>query len=137
LKILFPIHKRHHQSTGGCAASSLYMSPIDFVVEIVLPYGCFLALVRTHVVFDVLLASIGSLFAMYEHSGYCFSTLHAIDSRMHLSHHSGRYVGSLSEGVGSPGFMDLIFSTNLTDKNYFVQSEEDDKENKESTKDQE
>jgi len=92
------------------------MSPVDFVVEIILPYGCFLALIRTHVVFDVTLASIGSIFAMYEHSGYCFTFLHVMDSRMHLSHHAGRYIGSLSEGVGSPGFMDYLFGTQLDEK---------------------
>lgn len=110
--------QKHHVSTGGCASASLYMSPIDFVVEIILPYGCFLALVETCLVFDTALAVVGSLFAMYEHSGYCFSSWKAVDSRMHLSHHSGRYLGSLSEGVGSPGFMDRIFGTQY-EENYF------------------
>jgi hypothetical protein len=95
------------------------MSPIDFVVEIIMPYGCFLALVETHILFDTALAVVGSLFAMYEHSGYCFTYWKAFDSRMHLSHHDGRCGGSLSEGIGSPGFMDQIFGTQLDDESYF------------------
>ncbi len=89
------------------------MSPLDFVVEIILPYGAFLCLVGTDLHFDVLLASFGSLLAMYEHSGYCFTTIKAFDSRPHISHHMGRPNGSFSEGVGSPGYMDDIFGTRL------------------------
>lgn len=72
-RLLFPLHRLHHRSTGAVAASSLYMSPLDFVAEIVLPYGAFLCLIQSDVRFDVLLASAGSLLAMYEHSGYCFT----------------------------------------------------------------
>lgn len=107
------LHYVHHSSTGGVAASSLYMHPIDFIGEIILPYGVFLCLVTTDWRFDCLLACLGSLFAMYEHSGYCFTTIHAFDSRMHLSHHAGRLNGSFAEGVGSPGIFDLAFGTEL------------------------
>lgn len=64
-----------------------------------------------------LLKKKGSLFAMYEHSGYFFTSIKAFDSRMHLSHHFGRLNGSFSEGVGSPGYMDKIFNTDLKDEN--------------------
>lgn len=107
------VHYLHHRSLGGSAASSMYMTPIDFFVEIILPYSVFLALVGTDTRFDVALASIGSLFAMYEHSGYCFTKMHAFDSRMHMSHHSGRLNGSFAEGVGSPGYCDMLFGTQL------------------------
>ena len=117
---LFRFHQLHHQSSGAVAASSLYMSPLDFFVEIILPYGVFLCLIRTDLRFDVLLASLGSLLAMYEHSGYCFTTVRAFDSRMHISHHVGRLNGSFSEGVGSPGYMDLLFGTHLKDFSRFV-----------------
>jgi sterol desaturase/sphingolipid hydroxylase (fatty acid hydroxylase superfamily) len=113
---LFRFHALHHRSSGAVAASSLYMSPLDFVVEILLPYGAFLCLVATDLRFDVALAAGGSLLAMYEHSGYCFTTaLAALDSRPHLSHHVGRLNGSFSEGVGSPGYMDRLFGTQLRD----------------------
>jgi hypothetical protein len=63
----------------------------------------------------------------------------ALDSRMHISHHQGRLNGSLSEGiligyiskshtlyfltqhklgVGSPGYCDWLFRTNLKDEDY-------------------
>ena len=67
------VHYLHHESTGGVAASSMYMTPLDFFVEIILPYGVFLTVVETAVEFDIILAIVGSLFAMYEHSGYCFT----------------------------------------------------------------
>ena len=71
----------------------MYMTPLDFFVEIILPYGVFLTVVQTAVEFDLVLgkndpkntllsvsnlffpstAIVGSLFAMYEHSGYCFT----------------------------------------------------------------
>jgi sterol desaturase/sphingolipid hydroxylase (fatty acid hydroxylase superfamily) len=127
LKVMFKFHKKHHSSTGGCAAASLYFSPLDFIIEIILPYGCFLSLVQTHVLFDVILGSIGSLLAMYEHSGYCFTYIHLLDSRMHLSHHAGRFIGSLSEGCGSPGFMDDVFGTKLKDENYFIHEKSEEK----------
>lgn len=107
-------HALHHTSKAGCAASAMYMAPVDFFVQIVAPYGAFLMLCMTDYRFDILLASIGSVAAMYEHSGYCFTRRwHALDTTMHFSHHLGRVSGSLSEGVLSPGYCDMIFGTKL------------------------
>jgi sterol desaturase/sphingolipid hydroxylase (fatty acid hydroxylase superfamily) len=59
-------HKLHHESKGGTAATSMFMSPIDFILEIIAPYGTFLLIVQTDTRFNILLASVGSVAAMYE-----------------------------------------------------------------------
>lgn len=107
-------HNLHHTSKAGCAATAMYMAPIDFFIQIVAPYGAFLILFKTDWRFDILLASIGSVAAMYEHSGYCFTKWKTLDTTMHFSHHLGRVHGSLSEGVLSPGYCDMIFGTKLS-----------------------
>ncbi len=101
-------HYLHHQSRGGTAAASMYMSPIDFVFEIILPYMIFIVIFPTNFYFNCLVASIGSVAAMYEHSGYCFTTWRPLDTRPHISHHQRRANGSFSEGVFSPGWCDFI-----------------------------
>lgn len=52
------------------AASSLYMSPTDCMLEIVLPFlGWFLLLEVEHIVTVIVVVVIGGWMAMYEHSG--------------------------------------------------------------------
>lgn len=104
-------HYLHHQSRGGTAAASMYMSSVDFFLEIILPYMIFIIIFPTNFYFNCLVASIGSFAAMYEHSGYCFTTWKPLDTRPHISHHGHRSKASFSEGVLSPGWCDFIAGT--------------------------
>ena len=107
-------HYIHHESQGGTAAASLYMSPSDFFIEIVAPYMTFILIFPTNFYFNCLLASIGSVAAMYEHSGYCFTTWSPLDTRPHISHHGKRINASFSEGVLSPGWCDKLSGSSFT-----------------------
>jgi hypothetical protein len=82
------MHSVHHRSQGGTVrchfivfcvakviltcnrtlkgAASMYMAPLDFIIEIVAPYAAFVILIRTDLRFDLLLASIGTVFGEWE-----------------------------------------------------------------------
>jgi len=104
-------HALHHRSNGGTAAASMYMSAPDFCVEIVAPFLVHLALFDTDPRFDHLLAFAGTLSALYEHSGYCFTHWRVLDTRAHCSHHAARPHGSFSEGALSTGLWDWLLGT--------------------------
>ena len=103
-------HDLHHRTKAECAASSMYMAPGDFVLEIIMPYAAWPLLVsRLDLLSNCLLVTLGGLGALYEHSGYDF--LPRLQStRMHAAHHASGMV-AFSEGVGSPGLMDRIMRT--------------------------
>ena len=109
-------HGLHHSSKAATAASSMYMSSPDFFLEIVLPYLSFFWVVPTSLAFDMTVASVGSIAAMTEHSGYNFSVgFKTLDSRPHFAHHNNLLTGAYAEGIFSPGYMDRIFGTNYVD----------------------
>jgi len=103
-------HDLHHRTKAECAASSMYMAPADFVLEIIMPYAAWPLLVsRLDLTSNCLLVTLGGLGALYEHSGYDFAP-RLQSTRMHASHHASGMV-AFSEGVGSPGLMDRIMRT--------------------------
>jgi len=122
-------HSIHHSTGAAKALSACYMSPADFFLEIVLPYLIPLALVSagSSLLFNLLVASLGAIGGLYEHSGYDFAAQIPRDgaglrgqalrllallvtSKAHGEHHRVGNV-SFSDGFGSPGICDTLFKT--------------------------
>ncbi len=122
-------HSVHHSTTASRAISACYMGYADFFLEIVLPYLLPLMVVAAgaDVSFHLLVASLGAIGGLYEHSGYDFSIrlprgvrgikgrvidaiAALITSKAHAEHHRRSNV-SFSDGFGSPGICDSFFAT--------------------------
>ncbi|SCU79288.1 LAME_0A08086g1_1 [Lachancea meyersii CBS 8951] len=125
-------HSVHHTTGATKAISACYMSAPDFFLEIVLPYLVPLAIVGgggRNTLFHSLVAGLGAIGGLYEHSGYDFSGIFRkkisdstavslltnflssfLDNRSHTEHHV-RGTVSFSDGFGSPGICDTIFGT--------------------------
>lgn len=127
-------HSIHHSTGATKAISACYMSAPDFFLEIVLPYLVPLALVGgggSDILFHSLVAGLGAVGGLYEHSGYDFSVLvrqskrsdltmqgfvvsqfldNLLDNRSHSEHHVKANV-SFSDGFGSPGICDTLMGT--------------------------
>lgn len=136
-------HSMHHTTSASRGISACYMSSMDFLLEIVLPYLVPLILVGgggTDIRFHFLIAGLGVMGGVYEHSGYDFgvalrstgkdptatdpapdSGLHVsftllralggiLDNRAHGEHLSRAHV-SFADGFGSPGICDTLFGT--------------------------
>jgi sterol desaturase/sphingolipid hydroxylase (fatty acid hydroxylase superfamily) len=124
-------HSVHHSTRASKAISACYMSGADFFLEIVLPYLLPLAILGgggSDIVFHTMIAGLGALGGVYEHSGYDFSVLlpksaiaqrmprpvmalaNFITSHAHGEHHVRGNV-SFSDGFGSPGVCDSVFGT--------------------------
>ncbi len=121
-------HAVHHSTGASKAISACYMSPVDFLLEIVLPYLVPLVLVSAgaDIAFHCVVAGLGAIGGLYEHSGYDFAARlprragfwsrplavldTSITSKAHAEHHRRSNV-SFSDGFGSPGICDTIFKT--------------------------
>jgi len=122
-------HALHHSTGATKAISACYMSNTDFLLEIVLPYLVPLVLVGAgaDIAFHLVVASLGAIGGLYEHSGYDFSVerpkragtgfrpfaaMRTVlpTSKAHAEHHRRSNV-SFSDGVGSPGICDTMFRT--------------------------
>jgi sterol desaturase/sphingolipid hydroxylase (fatty acid hydroxylase superfamily) len=123
-------HSVHHSTGAARAISACYMSAVDFLLEIVLPYLVPLVLIGAgaDVSFNLIVASLGAIGGLYEHSGYDFAVRLArenwstsrfrplgflaqiITSKAHGEHHRRGNV-SFSDGFGSPGICDTFFKT--------------------------
>ena len=127
-------HSVHHSTTASRAISACFMSPADFVLEIVCPYlvpliaVSALGLVGSNVAFHFFAVAAGAFGGLYEHSGYDFSLKLAantdpglkgalarfvatrVNSRAHAEHHSRGNV-SFSDGFGSSNICDTVFAT--------------------------
>jgi sterol desaturase/sphingolipid hydroxylase (fatty acid hydroxylase superfamily) len=111
-------HDLHHSADATCAITAMYMSPIDFVLEILIPYllplCCATPWVRG---FDMNAAALalGSLGGLYEHSGYnLLPGVYMADTFYHISHHRTSFAGngvSYADGVGSFGVLDTACGT--------------------------
>ena len=101
------------------------MSAPDFFLTIVCPYLVPLILIgggTANVPFQLLVACLGAVGGLYEHSGYDFASALApgrwlklvpallVSSHAHGEHHRRSRV-SFSDGFGSPGLCDLAFRT--------------------------
>lgn len=130
-RLMFTLgHAVHHSTGASKAISACYMSAADFFLEIVLPYLVPLALIGAgaDVRFHLLVASLGAVGGLYEHSGYDFAIRLPqlsdpgakrrplawlgllITSKAHGEHHRRSNV-SFSDGFGSPGICDTLFKT--------------------------
>lgn len=123
-------HAVHHSTGATRSISACYMSFADFFLEIVLPYLVPLSLVGAgaDVSFHLVVASLGAIGGLYEHSGYDFAVrlpkrdqpgfwsrpgavlAALITSKAHGEHHRRSDV-SFSDGFGSPGICDTVFKT--------------------------
>lgn len=126
-------HSVHHATGATKGISACYMSVPDFFLEIVLPYLLPLALIGgggNDAVFHLLIAGLGAVGGVYEHSGYDFSVglreaqvkglrygkdlmnllAGVLDNRAHSEHHKRANV-SFSDGFGSPGLCDTLLGT--------------------------
>jgi len=107
-------HHLHHSTYATVAASSMYMAPVDFVLEIILPFFLMIWPVRDlDIRLAIWLVVMGGWGGLYEHSGYnFFPGVYQLDTRYHYAHHNHAGV-SFSEGVFSPGLPDWLFRTSL------------------------
>ncbi|MDE2577611.1 MAG: sterol desaturase family protein [Hyphomicrobiales bacterium] len=118
-------HSVHHSTTASRSISACFMSPMDFLMEIVAPYLIPLMLVGgggADLLFHFFTVSAGAFGGIYEHSGYDFSVKLAqggpvarfvasrISSKAHAEHHSRGNV-SYSDGFGSSNICDTVFKT--------------------------
>ncbi|MCI0598114.1 MAG: sterol desaturase family protein [Beijerinckiaceae bacterium] len=123
-------HSVHHSTGAAKAISACYMSPADFFLEIVLPYLVPLVFIGAgaDVTFHLIVASLGAIGGLYEHSGYDFAVhllrdskpgsrlqplaflAQLVSSKAHGEHHRVGNV-SFSDGFGSPGICDALFKT--------------------------
>jgi sterol desaturase/sphingolipid hydroxylase (fatty acid hydroxylase superfamily) len=124
-------HSIHHSTGASKGISACYMSAPDFFLEIVLPYLLPLALIGgggSDIVFHTMIAGLGAVGGVYEHSGYDFSVLlpkakiaarmprfvgvlaNLVSSHAHGEHHAKGNV-SFSDGFGSPAVCDSVFGT--------------------------
>lgn len=120
-------HGLHHSTGASKAITACYMSVPDFFLTIVCPYLVPLILIgggTSNLAFQLLVACLGAVGGLYEHSGYDFAVALAaaprrrtasviaslISSHAHGEHHRRSRV-SFSDGFGSPGLCDLIFRT--------------------------
>ena len=123
-------HSVHHSTGASRSISACYMSPVDFLLEIVLPYLVPLALVGAgaDVLFHLVIAGLGAFGGLYEHSGYDFAArlpqraggdwkkwplvwlAALITTKAHSEHHRRSHV-SFSDGFGSPGLCDTLLRT--------------------------
>ena len=125
-------HSVHHATGASKAISACYMSGADFTLEIVLPYLLPLVVVMAggDVLFHLLIASLGAVGGLYEHSGYDFAVYvrrgapaseaampgwrrwlaEKVTSHAHGEHHRRSNV-SFSDGFGSPGLCDALLAT--------------------------
>jgi sterol desaturase/sphingolipid hydroxylase (fatty acid hydroxylase superfamily) len=124
-------HGLHHSTGASKSISACYMSSADFFLEIVLPYLVPLVVLGgggADVTFHILVAGLGAIGGLYEHSGYDFSISLRADvesgrrgrwagilaglasSHAHGEHHRRSSV-SFSDGFGSPGICDTLFGT--------------------------
>ena len=124
-------HSVHHSTGASKGISACFMSAPDFFLEIVLPYLLPLAILGgggSDIVFHSMIAGLGAIGGVYEHSGYDFAALlpkdriaahtprfikvigSLITSHAHGEHHAKGNV-SFSDGFGSPGVCDSMFGT--------------------------
>jgi len=106
-------HDIHHRAKASSAISALYMHPLDFFLEVVLPFLIPFALVSnlSSSYLNILMPGIAALGGCYEHSGFNFwPNVTGLDTRLHISHHA-RWNVSFSDGVGSANLMDSMFGT--------------------------
>ena len=124
-------HSIHHSTGASKGISACFMSGPDFFLEIVLPYLLPLALIGgggSDILFHSMIAGLGAVGGVYEHSGYDFAKLlpqaaiakrlprfvgvigSLITSHAHGEHHSKGNV-SFSDGFGSPAVCDSVFGT--------------------------
>lgn len=106
-------HALHHRTKASVAASALYMTVPDFLLEVVVPFaGWFLAFPTEHVLVYATVMCGGAVLSMYEHSGYRVPWVPRClgDPTLHAEHHR-RLAVAFSEGMGSPGCCDRVLGT--------------------------
>ncbi|HEX4160429.1 MAG TPA: sterol desaturase family protein [Rhizomicrobium sp.] len=124
-------HGIHHSTGASKSITACYMSAPDFFLTIVCPYLVPLILIgggTGDLGFQLLVAGLGAVGGLYEHSGYDFAAgirqsaaagqapllrlipPSLVSSHAHGEHHRRSRV-SFSDGFGSPGLCDAIFRT--------------------------
>jgi sterol desaturase/sphingolipid hydroxylase (fatty acid hydroxylase superfamily) len=133
-RFLWLRHRVHHSTDAARSISACFMSPVDFFLEIVLPYLLPLVLIGgagSDMLFHLAMPGLAAIGGLYEHSGYDFSRAMGrpasaprswirailarippsfISSHAHGEHHRVGNV-SFSDGFGSPGICDAMFGT--------------------------
>lgn len=108
-------HALHHTSKTHSAISAMYMSPPDFLLEIIIPYLfplCLSTLCNYANNFSCLFILLfGAFGGLYEHSGYnIFPDIHTLDTSVHALHHTHHHC-SFANGVGAPSLVDPFMGT--------------------------
>lgn len=106
-------HDIHHSTYASVGASSMYMSPLDFCVEIIVPFSTWFLIYPGE---DWRIASflvvVGGFSASLEHSGYnFFGKKYQLDTEKHYLHHNGKPNMFFSDGCLSYGIMDKFTGT--------------------------
>lgn len=99
-------HNLHHQSDAMCGITAMFMTPLDFIVEIVVPYLVPLVICgqfASGYLPNIVILTAGCLGGVLEHSSICYNKLHSVHHRI--------YRLNFANGVGSPGFMDWAMNT--------------------------
>ena len=109
-------HHVHHSAKTHSSISAMYMSSLDFLVEIVVPFlvpvmvVCALNLSDRFTVITLLPS--GTIGGILEHSGYNFLPQFTLtDTAPHARHHRMKNC-SYADGFFAPNILDNVFETN-------------------------
>lgn len=108
-------HALHHSTKTHSAISAMYMSPPDFILEVVIPYIMPLIIICTSRLIThthaILVLPFGAIGGLYEHSGYNFLPMFSVtDTSTHAFHHRFHNC-SFGDGFGSTSVLDPLFSS--------------------------
>ena len=99
-------HKLHHSIYANCSFSANYMTIIDYLLEVIIPYWLGLYLYNPCFMSSFIFAIIGQLNGAITHSGYKFKFF--VNPKNHMEHH---LYFKKNYGVGGP--WDYLFKTNI------------------------
>ena len=79
------IHKKHHSTFGTIGISNYYMSTLDFILEVIIPFILGPFIINCHAITFIIFLVISNLNSIIVHSGYQIPFLPQPD--IHFIHH--------------------------------------------------
>lgn len=101
---MYRFHKVHHSTFAEIGISTHYMSFIDYLIEVILPFWMSISMYNSCFMASLIFAVIGQLNGVISHSGYKFPFLP--NPLSHQYHHF-----YFNKNYGTGGIWDYVFST--------------------------